>query len=412
MNSPPDGQYRASVRDADDSVLEPQVDPTAQAIPAAPGAPRPNLDRLTRAVESAPARSVGITILAVLAVLYTLYFARAVLLPITFALLLSFLFSPVTRALARARIPQPGGAAIVVAALIALIVIGIYGLSVPAQSWVERAPRTLAAAEAKLRKIRKPVEQVTRTAEQVEQATRVGGPPATREVIVRQPSLAARLFGTTEAFFATLAEIIVLLYFLLAVGDLFLQKLVSVLPHLGDKRKAVEIARAAEASISTYLLTVLLVNVVEGLLVAVAMWLIGLPNPLLWGALAAALEFIPYLGSATMLIMLTLAGVTTFDGIGHELLVPGTFLAINLIQANVVSPMLLGERLTLNPVAIIIGLSLWYFLWGIPGAFLAVPILSTFKIICDHVDTLAPVGEFLGRREEGERRRAVRAGEV
>jgi predicted PurR-regulated permease PerM len=101
-----------------------------------------------------------------------------------------------------------------------------------------------------------------------------------------------------------------------------------------------------------------------------------------------------------MVAVLTLAGLATFDSLPHALLVPATFLGINLLQANIVSPALLGHRLTLNPVAIFIGLALWFFLWGVPGAFLAVPLLATVKIVCDHIEPLAPIGTFLGRRDE------------
>ncbi len=109
------------------------------------------------------------------------------------------------------------------------------------------------------------------------------------------------------------------------------------------------------------------------------------------------LEFIPYVGSTMMMVILLLLGLTTFDSVGQALLVPGSYLAINVIQSNIVSPMVLGRRLTLNPVAIFIGLVFWWWIWGVPGAFIAVPLLATFKIFCDHIETLAPIGEFLGK---------------
>jgi predicted PurR-regulated permease PerM len=126
------------------------------------------------------------------------------------------------------------------------------------------------------------------------------------------------------------------------------------------------------------------------------MWALGMPNPPLWGVLIFFLEFVPYLGAFVFIAVLILAAVTTFDSLAHALLVPATYLAINLLQAYAITPMLLGRRLTLNPVAILVGLILWFQIWGIAGAFIAVPLLSTFKIVCDHIETLAPVGEFLG----------------
>jgi predicted PurR-regulated permease PerM len=222
--------------------------------------------------------------------------------------------------------------------------------------------------------------------------------------------VSSRIFGTTEKLVAAVLEIVILLYFLLAGGDLFLQKLIKVLPHFSDKLMAVEIARATESAVSAFLTTALMVNVAEGALVALALWAIGLPNAPLWGVVVALLEFVPYLGALAAVVILGLAGLTTFDSVGQALLAPGAFLAINLVQANVVSPLLLGHRLTLNPVAIFIGLTFFFWIWGVPGAFLAVPVLATLKIFCDHIESLAAVGEFLGQRDDNERRAVVRAG--
>jgi len=396
-----------------DSVLTPDVDASASAAPASPTAEQPDLSRTASAVESVRARSANLTVLTVLAVLYTLYFAREFLLPIVFALLLSFLFSPVVRALTRIRIPAPLGALLIILVILAVIGSGAFGLSGSIRDWAATAPQTLATAEAKLGKLVKPIQRASRTAEQVANAAAVAagssasGKPA--EVVMQGPSLASRAFGTTQRSVASVLEVLILLYFLLAAGDLFLQKLIKVLPNLGEKRKAVQIARETEASISMYLMTAAAVNVGEGLVVTGVMYLWGMPNPPLWGALVALFEFIPYLGALALVGILGVAALTTFDSVGHALLVPASFLLINLIQGNFVSPLLLGHRLSLNPVALFVGLAFWFWIWGIPGAFIAVPLLATFKIFCDHIESLASVGEFLGQRDDGERRSAVRA---
>jgi len=331
-------------------------------------------------------------------------------LPIVMALLLDLLFSPIVRALTRIGIGAPLGAAIVVVGLLALVGFGAYELSTPVERWVTEAPATLARAEARIKKLTKPLERVRRTAEQVETATSTAAPPKTTEVIVRGPGIVARVFGTTQRFVAGALEVVILLYFLLAAGDLFLQKLVKVLPRLGDKRTAVQIARKAESSISTYLITALAVNVGEGILVAIVLYFLGMPNPALWGAVVALLEFVPYLGAVTIILVLGVAALTAFDSVTHALLIPAAFLAINTVQANLVSPLLLSRRLTLNPVALFVGLAFWWWVWGIPGAFVAVPLMATFKIFCDHIDSLAPIGEFLGQRDDVERRETVRLG--
>ena len=405
---------RTSTRDAgrDGSVLTPDVDGTADARAVGPGAAVPDLTKTEAAVASLGVRSANLTVLTALAVLYTLYFAREFLLPIVFALLLNFLLSPVVRGLARFRVPAPLGSGLIVLAILGVVGSGAFGLSGAVREWAAAAPRTLATAEAKLSTILKPLQRASRTAEQVANgaaaATGSGGPSKPAAVVVEGPSLASRVFGTTQRSIASILEVLILLYFLLASGDLFLQKLIKVLPNLGEKRKAVEIARETESSISTYLLTATMLNVGEGLVVTGVMYLWGMPNPALWGALVVLFEFIPYLGALAMVGILAVAAFTTFDSVGHALLVPASFLLINLIQGNLVSPMLLGHRLSLNPVALFVGLAFWFWIWGIPGAFIAVPILATFKIFCDHIESLASVGEFLGQRDEQERRASVR----
>ena len=389
---------------SNESVLEPDVDPTATARPASDDATaaQPDISKLRDAMrEQRVVRSVAMTGLFVLALFYTLYFAREFFLPVTLAVLLNFLFSPVVRALKGARVPEPVGAALLILAILSAIGGGVYALREPAQRWITQAPESMSGLGKKLRQLRRPVEQVAKTAEQVQRAAgaAAGTPdrPRTQEVVVRGPSLGERVFGTTQSVLTHLLETLVLLYFLLAGGDLFLQKLIKVLPHFQDKRRAVQIARETEASISTYLSTVALINISEGLVVAGVMWLIGMPNPGLWGVLVAFLEFIPYLGAATMVAVLSLVALATFDNVWHAVLAPGGFLLINLLQANFVTPLVLGRRLTLNPVAIFVGLVFWWWLWGIAGAFIAVPLLATFKIFCDHIETLAPIGEFLGK---------------
>jgi len=379
---------------------DPAVSSTSSPPPSAPPGEvqPPNLEHLEATMESQPAvRSLAATLLVVIAGFYTLYFARAFFLPVTFGLLLNLLLSPSVRTLKRARIPEPIGAAIVVLSMVAAVAIGGYFLAEPAQVWIAKAPESVALASAKIRKLRRPVEQVTKSADQIARAATVtSGTSRTQEVTLAGPTVMDRILSTSEKFLAEALETLVLLYFLLASGDLFLQKLTKMLPEFRDKKKAVAIARETETSVSTYLSTVSLINVIEGIVVSLVMWALGMPNPAFWGVLALFLEFVPYLGALVMVGVLTLAAISTFDTIGRVVAIPASYLVINLLQAYVLSPMLLGRRLTLNPVAILMGLILWWEIWGVAGAFIAVPLLATFKILCDHVETLAPVGEFLG----------------
>jgi predicted PurR-regulated permease PerM len=278
--------------------------------------------------------------------------------------------------------------------------LGIYQLSGPIQTWTTQAPATVASAQRRLRELMVPLERLTRTAKQVED--NIAGPaPADKpqEVVVARPTVVSLVFGWTSPVLAGLLEVAVLLYFLLAAGDLFLEKVIRLLPQMHDKKKAVLIARETESAISTYLITNLGINAVEGLMVFGALWAIGLPNAIVWGVLTVVLEFIPYLGALVMLTLLTVTALSTFDDVTRTLLVPGSYLLANIIQANIVTAMVLGRRLQLNPVAVLVGLAFWFWIWGVPGAFIAVPLMSIFKICCDHMESLATIGEFLGGPE-------------
>lgn len=366
----------------------------------------------TRAADTAsPRHPVSLSILALLAVVYTLYFGRSFFIPIFFAMEFNFLLSPAVRWMRRKlHIPAPLTSAIMILGLAGGLGYGVYSLASPAQGWLVSAPATLGKAGQKLHKILKPVEQVSRTADQMDKATSVTGTPATKpqEVVVAGPTMGSRFFGTTQNIIGTLLEVLVLAFFLLAAGDLFLQKTIKISTRRASQRIAVEIAREIEASISRYLVTSAVLNLMEGAVFTLVMYLLKMPNPFLWGALVTSLEFIPYVGAITLIAILTIASLTVFDSVGHALLIPGSFVALNLIQGNLVGPMVMGHRLSLNPVAIFIGVAFWWEIWGIAGAFLAVPLLASLKIICDHVEWLGGVGEFLGQRDNDERRLAVR----
>jgi predicted PurR-regulated permease PerM len=381
------------------SVLEPEIAP--EAMVSAPAEHEEH--RSSHAPDARLDRSLALTILTVLAVFCSLYFARVFLVPITFAVLLNFLLSPAVRAFGRARIPAPLAAAVVIITMVGGLVLGVYQVAGPAQSWIDKTPQALATAERQLQNIIRPIERVTRTAERVDRATDSGTGTKTPEVVVKSASMSSRLLDSTQRFLASILEVIILLYFLLAGGDLFMTKLIKVLPHLQDKLKAVRIARETEAAVSIYLMSNLATNVAEGVVLAGALWLLDMPTPLLWGVFAAIMEFIPYLGALVVVVVLGIAGLATFPDTGHALAVPGVFILINFVQANVATPLLLSHRLSLNPVAQFVGLALFWWLWGIPGAFLAVPILATLKILSDHIDDLHSIGEFLGQAGDKER---------
>ena len=381
----------------DGSVLTPDVDERALSPEPAPAGEPPNVSKLANLLgENADARHVALMGLFVLAVFYTLHLAQSFFLPIVLAILLDFLLSPLVRALRRIGLPEPGGAGIVVLGLIATLGLGIYYLAGPAADYLALAPQSIEKVREKIESMRGSVAQVTEAAEQVERVTDVGADDGPK-VEIKGPSLTKQLFGGTTAFLSTATVVIFLTYFLLAVGDLFLQKLVAVLPQFKDKRVAVTIIRETEAQISLYLFTTTLINIGVGVVTGLVMYLLGMPNPVLWGVVAMVLNFVPYVGAVANVVLLALAALMTFEDTGRAMLVPGAFLALNLIESNLVTPAIYGSRMRLNTVALFIGLVFWWYIWGVPGAILAVPMMAAFKIACDHIESLSPIGEFLGK---------------
>jgi predicted PurR-regulated permease PerM len=342
-------------------------------------------------------------VLATLAVIAALYVGREFLAPIALAILFTALLRPVVRWLERLRIPAPGGALLVLVALTGLLVGAGLALAGPVRTWVAEAPQTLSAARQRIQELRRPFDRLSAVAQKVQgpdSSSRGAGeskpPPSPSAGPSSLSSLATRVFGTTTSLVGAAVEVVLLTFLLLASGDAFLTKLVKVLRLRRDKIEAVRMVHEAEGVISHYMLATVLINAGQGAVVGLAMWLLHLPNPALWGGLTFVLEFIPYLGGALMLVLLTLAGLAGGNGVGQVLLPPAVYLAISTLQNNLVSPIAYGRRLRLNPVAVLVGVLFWWFLWGVAGAFLAVPIIATLKIVGDHVPGLAAVGELLG----------------
>lgn len=338
--------------------------------------------------------SIGLLILATL---YTLYFARALLLPAVLAILFSILLSPSVRALRRIRIPEAIGALIVLLIVIATLGFAVDKLSAPATEWLNKAPQSLSQIERKTKSLKIFVGEIRRLTDRMATMTRGTGESRPREVVVENVNWSSALLGQTQYLLIGSLSTIILLYFLLASGDTFLRKLLRILPRLRDKVRAVEVTREIQHEIGRYFLTVGCINAALGGITALAMWILGMPNPILWGVLVAILNFIPYVGPTVSIVTLSLAALLTFDTLSQAVLVPLIFVGLTLFEGQFLQPIIVGRRLALNPVVIFISFLLWGWLWGIVGMFIAVPLLVTLKICCDYLAPLAPIGEFLGR---------------
>jgi predicted PurR-regulated permease PerM len=339
---------------------------------------------------------VALNGLFIMALFYTIYFAAPVLIPITVAVLLSVLLAPAVERLEALRLPRALAAALIVTAALALIVGAIVQLAGPAQDWLARAPSSFGRIEERLKLIKKPIQDIQKATEQIENVTELSQKPQRRQVVeLRRPSFAGELLSGTQRAFTAIGIVIILLYFLLAAGDMFLRKLIALMPSDENKLRIVDIAQSVKKDISFYLLTLTITNVGYGVLVGGVAWYLGVESPLLWGALTAILSFAPYVGPVVIVILMTMATLISLDALGPALVLVAIYLGVLMTVQNVVSPHIWGKRLSLNPVAIFIAIIFWGWMWGMAGALLAVPLLASFKIVAERVGALRPMAEFL-----------------
>jgi predicted PurR-regulated permease PerM len=340
---------------------------------------------------------IALAALTLCALGYALHLAQPLFQPLVLSFLLAIVLAPVVRLLRRARLPAPLAAGIVVLGFTVATGAGVYALADPAVEWIERAPETMRELERRLHTVKASVVEARMAADTVEKIARVDGGPPPTEVTVKQPSLAAQIVDNTRAAILQAIEVIVLVYFLLAFGGAFVRRLVKLPAGLRSKVRVVQFTTAMEREISVYLLTISCVNAGLGLATALSMWLLGMPNPVLWGVVAAILNFVPYLGSSITLAVLSVVAILAFDTLPRALLVPTLFLALAALEGQVISPIVLGRRMALSPPVVVIALIVGGSIWGIVGLLIAVPVLAMVKIYCAHDPGLAPVALLLGR---------------
>ncbi|HEY2848460.1 MAG TPA: AI-2E family transporter [Gemmatimonadaceae bacterium] len=345
---------------------------------------------------SSTVNAAAIVVIVVLTVT-ALRLGRAVALPVVVSVLLTLLLSAPVRWLRRRKVPERVGAAIVVFGAIGIGLAAAATLITPATEWIATAPATVAKVESRVRLLMKPIAALQQSADRM--AT-VAAPPTSSgrepaQVQLATPSLLERVLGVFEVVPATFS-VVFLTYFLLASGPLFRRKIAQILPGRRDVVHFETMLSEIEIVTSRFLATATMINAGVGIAVTLALWAIGMPNPILWGGMVAVLNFVPYLGPITSVTVITLAAFATFETAGHALLAPACFGAIHLVENNLVTPLLLGRRLPVNTVAIFLGLIFFGWIWGIPGAVLAVPLTTVVKIACDHIPALRNMGELLG----------------
>ena len=350
-------------------------------------------------------KRVGVAIL-ILLVLAACYLAQEILIPIVLSLLVSLLLSPVVTLLERIRVPRAAGSLLVVLLVVGTAMGGIALLAEPARNFIATAPATIRTIQQRFESFRAPFKQAQEASKKIESLTQS---TEKAPMVTAQPSLLEGFALGTPRVLGQIAAVLLLIYFFLSSGDGFLRRLVEIAPGLSEKKVVVSIARDVQNEMSGYLLMVSLINLALGTATAIALALLGVPNPLLWGAMATLLNFAPYVGPATTALALALVGFTTFPTLGHALAVPGTFLMIAFVEGQLVTPTLIGRKLALDPTAVFVWLLVWGWLWGIIGVLLAGPLIACLRIVCKHVDALNSLGIVIGDGQHAPRPAATDA---
>jgi predicted PurR-regulated permease PerM len=335
--------------------------------------------------------------LVLVALFGTAYFARDLILPILLGFLLALTLSPMVRGLYRAGVPHAASAFVLVSITAVLIFAIVGGSAGTVAVWSEELPQMGQEIQQKLRPMSDAVADVRDATAEVEKMAKTDEESA--EVVIKQPGLLAGAFDTVARVGASLIVTLVLALFLLASGDLFYLKLVQSFPTLEGKKRILTTVHNIERRVSRYLLTITLINAGLGICVFLLLSALGMPNAYVWGIVAFLLNFLPYIGGVIGSLLVGAFAIVTFDSIWYALLAPLGYQLLTGIEGQMVTPWLVGRRLAMNTVAVFLTVVFWGWLWGMPGALVAVPFLVVFKTVCENFEPLKIIGNFLSAED-------------
>ena len=356
-------------------------------------------------------RNLSLVVLAILASLFVLQWARAVFIPIMLSVLFSYAFSPLINWLEIKRVPRWLSSAVLLLGLLGAMLLGAYSLRVEAGQLVEALPAAAQKLGQALKsspgKTDSALETVQKAAAQIEQATRdsaaTTGPNrgATRVVIeAARFNIKNYLWTGTVGLMTLIGQVTVvvfLTYFLMLSGDTFRRKLIKLAgPSLSRKKVTLQALHEISGQIQRYLQVQLLTSLLVGILTGVALLALGLDNAAVWGVVAGVLNMVPYVGSLITAAASALVAFLQFGSINMALAVGSASVVIHTLVGNLLTPWLTSRASRLSPVAVFMGLLVWGWLWGVWGLLLGIPILMIVKSVCDRIEDLKPIGEFLG----------------
>ncbi|HEX5952896.1 MAG TPA: AI-2E family transporter [Rhodanobacteraceae bacterium] len=323
---------------------------------------------------------VPLLILMLLAIATTLVVARSLFIPLVLAGFIALGLNPIVAALHRIYVPRAVGSLVVMIALAAALSGSVVALSAPAAAWLKDAPTAMRDVGYKVKRLTRPITRVSHAASQ-SLAGVVGPPPAT-------PPPATgfsvdKLVQSAPSIVVAVLTVALLVFFFLSYGRNVAAHLVTAMPGFSYRRVALGLIRGIQEEFSRYLLTVTLINIALGLITAAILWALDMPDPLLWGGLVTLLNYMPYVGAVTNTLLLLAVGLLNFNDPLHALAPAACFAVLAALEGNVITPMIMGRRMRLSPLAILVWLLLWGWMWGIPGALLAVPMLTCLKLITE-----------------------------
>lgn len=324
--------------------------------------------------------------LALLAILYTFYFATDLFLPIFIALFLSTILRPLVRHLCRIGLPASLAAALVLTVVIGTSVSATVNLSQPATEWVNRLPSLEREIRSKLWQVTESIEQAKQATEKIQKIAEVeDGKPPKSEVVVKGPSLLDKAFASTWLTFVQILIVIPLTFFFLSQDSTQTRRAISRIPWRAHQRSVEDLIDAVQQTVTRYLQISALIYLSLGIVTAILLYLLNMPNPVLWGALAALLGFIPYVGPMIVFCCISVVSLVTFDSWWQIGAPPLAYGLLTIVEGSFITPAILGRQLTISPIAIFLSMLVWTWVWGIPGALLSVPILVVMLTALRHL---------------------------
>lgn len=328
---------------------------------------------------------VGVGLAVLLTVLRE---GQVFLAPVTLAIVVGLMFGPVADRVERAGVPPALSAGVVVLLLIGVIATMTVLFAVPLSDWVARGPLIWEKLRTQLANFKEPLEGLS--AFQSQLSTLFGGGEA-MAVTVEDGSTVTGVAMLAPAILAQVLIFLASLYFFVATREHIRISVLSLCVTRRMRWRTAHVFRDVETKVSRFLLSVTLINICVGCAVSLAMWVIGMPSPLLWGAMAAVLNYIPYVGQATMTVVLLAIGLGTRTGLEQILLPVACYLGINFVEGQIVTPHLIGRSLTLNPFLIFLSITFWLWSWGPVGGLVAVPTLLIAQSMLLHALPSTPV---------------------